>query len=189
MAADHPRMAAGGGRTLIAIACAVSLTAVAAPVAASSSSSHRTARVASASLESGLLQQLNAVRTDHGLAALRGSPRLAAAAAQHAREMATGGYFDHSSADGTSFAERIAHWYPSDGYSRWSVGENLLWSSPSVDSSGAVELWMHSAPHRANILDARWREIGIAAIHVATAGGTFGRRPVTIVTTDFGFRR
>jgi uncharacterized protein YkwD len=189
MAAENQRMAAGGGRTLIAIACAVALTAVAAPLAVSSPSSHRTARVASASLESGLLQQLNAVRADHGLATLRTNPRLAAAAAQHAREMAADGYFEHSSADGTSFADRIAHWYPSDGYSRWSVGENLLWSSPSVDSTGAIDLWMHSAPHRANILDARWREIGIAAVHVASAGGTFGRRPVTIVTTDFGFRR
>jgi uncharacterized protein YkwD len=49
-------------------------------------------------------------------------------------------------------------------------------------------MWMHSPEHRANILDSRWREIGVAAVHT-TAGGTYGNQPVTIITTDFGVRR
>jgi uncharacterized protein YkwD len=59
-------------------------------------------------LESGVLQQLNAVRAEHGLPALRANAKLAAAADQHSREMADDGYFDHNSVDGTSFANRIA---------------------------------------------------------------------------------
>jgi hypothetical protein len=39
------------------------------------------------------------------------------------------------------------------------------------------------------MLTARWREIGLSAVHVMTAPGTYGGREVTIVTTDFGVRR
>ena len=96
-------------------------------------------------LESGVLQQLNAVRAEHGLPALRANAKLAAAADQHSREMADDGYFDHNSVDGTSFANRIAKWYPLASFHSWYVGENLLWSSPSVDPSGAVAMWMQIA--------------------------------------------
>jgi Uncharacterized protein with SCP/PR1 domains len=50
--------------------------------------------------------------------------------------MAAKGYFEHESADGTAFWKRIQHWYGSSGFGFWSVGENLLWSSPDVDRSG-----------------------------------------------------
>jgi uncharacterized protein YkwD len=68
------------------------------------------------------------------------------------------------------------------------VGENLLWSSPDVDPQGALNLWVSSPEHRANLLTARWREIGVSAIHVAAAPGTYNGLDVTIVTTDFGVR-
>ena len=141
------------------------------------------------SLEAGVLQQLNHVRAEHGLPALRSNPLLAEAAAQHSREMAEDGYFDHASHNGTAFWRRISTWYRSSGYSYWSVGENLLWSSPSVDPQHALRLWMASPEHRANILDGRWREIGVAAVHVDHATGTYQGRAVTVVTTDFGARR
>jgi uncharacterized protein YkwD len=48
---------------------------------------------------------------------------------------------------------------------------------------------MNSPEHRENILTPRWREIGVAAIHVGRAPGTFRNLPVTIITTDFGVRR
>ena len=87
----------------------------------------------------------------------------------------------------SAFWRRIERYYPSDaGY--WSVGENLLWSSPEVDAVKALQLWMASPEHRRNILTARWREIGIAAIHTDAAPGTYGGRPVTVITTDFGVR-
>ena len=47
---------------------------------------------------------------------------------------------------------------------------------------------MHSAPHRANLLTARWRQIGISAVHVNAAPGTFGGQATTIITADFGVR-
>jgi uncharacterized protein YkwD len=178
-------MASAGSRIWVALACAAALVAVSAPAALS-----QTARGTSvAALEVGLLQQLNTVRADHGLSALRSNVRLAAAADQHSREMADDGYFDHNSFDGTSFSARIARWYPAANYRSWAVGENLLWSSPSVEPSGAVAMWMRSPAHRANILNPRWRDVGIGAVQSSSAGGAFTHRPVTIVTTDFGIRR
>ena len=140
------------------------------------------------SLDSGVLDQLNAIRLGHGLVPLTANPLLAAAAVQHAQEMAADGYFAHNSVDGTAFWKRIDRWYSSARYGYWSVGENLLWSSPDVDAAGALRLWMQSPEHRANILAPRWREIGIASVHVAAATGVYGSRPVTIVATDFGVR-
>ena len=140
-------------------------------------------------LEVGVLQQLNAVRADHGLAPLRANAKLATAADQHSREMADDGYFDHNSVDGTSFSTRISKWYSVAGYSSWGVAENLLWFSPSIGPSGAVNLWMHSGGHRANILNPRWRDVGVGAVYSTTAHGAFTHRPVTIITTDFGVRR
>jgi uncharacterized protein YkwD len=102
--------------------------------------------------------------------------------------MAAQGYFAHESADGSAFWKRIQHFYPSGSSGYWSVGENLLWSSPDVDPAQALQLWLASPEHRANLLTARWREIGVSAVHVTAAPGTYNGLDVTIVTTDFGVR-
>jgi len=140
-------------------------------------------------LETGVLAQINTARRAHGLAGLRLSPALNAAARQHSVEMAKDGYFAHTSANGGSFDRRIGRYYPSTNRRFWSVGENLLWSSPDVDAATALQMWMNSPEHRANLLTARWREIGLSAVHVASAPGAYGGRAVTIVTADFGIRR
>ena len=102
--------------------------------------------------------------------------------------MGTDGYFAHASFDGTTYWKRIEQWYPLVGLPVWSVGENLLWSSPDLTPATALKMWMHSPEHRANILNPNWREIGIAAVHSDGAPGAFGGQPVTIITTDFGVR-
>jgi uncharacterized protein YkwD len=146
-------------------------------------------RAGATALESGVFTDVNRVRARYGLGPLRLSARLTAAAAQHSREMARLGYFRHESADGSAFWKRLERFYGSGGYRFWSVGENLLWSSPDVDAGSAIDMWMKSPPHRANLLNGRWREIGISAVHVGTAPGAYGGRDVTIVTADFGVRR
>jgi uncharacterized protein YkwD len=140
-------------------------------------------------LESGVLQQLNLIRTQHGLQPLRLNAALGVAAVAHTREMGADGYFRHESSDGTAFWKRIGRWYAAGGHTYWAVGENLLWSSPDVTPAAALQLWMHSPEHRSNILKPEWREIGVSAVHLDAAPGTYGGRPVTIVTTDFGVRR
>lgn len=139
--------------------------------------------------EQQVLTEVNALRRRHGLAPLRRSSGLTAAARQHSTEMANRGYFGHSSADGSSFARRIARFYPRAGYRYWWVGENLLYSSSPLDAVRAIDMWLNSPDHRRVILMARWREFGLGAVRVVSAPGVYGGRTVTIVTTDFGVRR
>ncbi|MGZ8740351.1 MAG: CAP domain-containing protein, partial [Gaiellaceae bacterium] len=80
-------------------------------------------------LESQVLGQLNAVRRNHGLAPLRLSLPLSAAADAHSRAMGKFGFFSHESRDGSEFWARVKRWYGPSGYRSWAVGENLLWSS------------------------------------------------------------
>ena len=87
------------------------------------------------------------------------------------------------------FDKRIARFYSLGGKRYWSVGENLLWSSPDVSASSALDMWLNSPEHKKILLTARWREIGLAAVHASSAPGTYGGREVTIVTADFGVRR
>jgi uncharacterized protein YkwD len=140
------------------------------------------------SLEQGVLSDINGFRRDHNLSPLRFSAKLAAAAHSHSSEMAQRGYFSHDSANGTSFDRRISRYYPLKGAHYWSVGENLLWSSPDVDAAAALNMWLNSPPHRKILLTARWREVGLSAVHVTAAPGTFAGREVTIVTADFGVK-
>ena len=140
-------------------------------------------------LQSQVLVDMNRVRAEHGLRPLRLSSKLTAAATQHSREMGRRGYFSHDSANGQAFWRRIEGFYSSDGYRSWSVGENLLWSSPDVDAAGALKLWMGSPEHRANLLKPEWREIGLSAVHTDGAPGAYRGLEVTIVTADFGVRR
>src|ERR1700730_11777048 len=70
----------------------------------------------STALESSALQQINQVRRDHGLPAFKLSAKLAAAAAQHSREMGVDGYFGHESVDHSAFWKRLQRWYPSSGW-------------------------------------------------------------------------
>jgi uncharacterized protein YkwD len=137
-------------------------------------------------LDTGVLEQLNAIRAAHGLVPLKLNAALSAAAHGHSAEMIADGYFAHNSFDGAPFWKRLTAYSSSSTSGYWSVGENLLYSSPDVDASRALQLWMASPEHRANILTARWRQIGIAALHANSAPGLYDNAPVTVITTDFG---
>ena len=176
---------AGGIRLLAALVAVVAAVVAVQPASAGADA----ARAISArnDLEAALLGQINTLRRQHGLAPLRTNARLRAAADSHSSAMATQGFFAHESSNGTPFWQRVERFYTKTRY--WSVGENLLWSSPEVDSAGALRMWLNSAPHRKNLLTARWREIGLSAVHVDAGPGVYRGMPVTIVTANFGVRR
>jgi uncharacterized protein YkwD len=177
-----------GGRWKTLVAASFAALAAFAGTAAAPSAPLRPA-VSLNSLSRDVLVNINAFRTSHGLAPLRFSARLNLAAAQHSKEMARLGYFAHESANGSAFDKRVARFYPMGSRRYWSVGENLVWAAPDLAADAALKLWLNSPPHRENLLTARWREIGISAVHVDAAPGTFGGGPATIVTADFGVRR
>jgi uncharacterized protein YkwD len=140
-------------------------------------------------LEADLLVRVNALRQGHGLAPLTPSSGLRRAAAKHSAAMAAHGFFGHDSLHGGRFWQRLRPHYPQRGQAPWSVGENLLWATPYVNAAQALTMWLASATHRRTLLRARWREVGLVAVHVRSAPGFFGGREVTVVTADFGVRR
>ncbi len=161
----------------VALAC----LAIAIPASAA-----RTLPRAGGALDAAIVAQLNVIRARAGLRSLRTNGELATAARGHSLEMTSLGYFAHESADGASMADRVRASY--GGGHRWMVGENLLWSSPTVGGVRAVSLWMASPEHRAIIMTAGWRDVGCAAVHTEAGAGVYDDLPVTVVTCDFGVR-
>lgn len=146
--------------------------------------------VRTTSLESSVLRAINVVRRAHKLAPLRASAQLADAAEAHSLDMGRYGYFTHEDRDGSEFWKRVEALYPSAGASMWQVGENMLWSAADeFDADAAVEMWMNSPPHRENLLNPRWREIGLGGVKALAAPGVYAGYDVTILTADFGIRR
>lgn len=139
-------------------------------------------------VETSIFVALNRARTTRGLPALKRSFVLRGIASRHSRDMAGKGFFAHESRDGTGFSDRVRSRYASAGFSTWAVGENLLYSSGTLDGSAALRAWLGSAPHRKNILDPDWREVGIGVTYTYSGAGVFGGRPTWIVTMDFGAR-
>jgi uncharacterized protein YkwD len=139
-------------------------------------------------LERDTLAGLNAVRASNGLRPLVLSNGLRAAAVAHSQSMLGRGFFEHESADGSPFFVRIRHYYGPAGFSGWSVGENLLYSSGQMSGAKAIATWLGSAPHRRNLLSPAWREVGVSALHASSPGGVFGGDPTVVITMDFGTR-
>ena len=139
-------------------------------------------------LDRQIVAGINTARAQRGLVRLRVSAQLRAAARFHSYDMARRGFFSHDSADGTPAGTRLARYYRSAGYTRWQIGEALLWAQPDVDGPGAVRDWLTSPEHRAILLTSAFREIGVSAVHATAASGDFNGGEVTLVTADFGVR-
>jgi uncharacterized protein YkwD len=139
-------------------------------------------------LESAVLAEINRTRVRAGLHRLRLSKPLTTAAFFHSLEMAEYGYFDHRSANGLAFWDRIGRYYKPKRSRFWAVGENMLWST-TIDPAAAVSAWLESPSHGGNIMSRRWREVGLGALEVPIGPGAFGGVSVVILTADFGIRR
>ena len=190
--ADHQNRRNGvgvnGSRTLsLGLALLVVALAVIGTLAASALATARSETSLQA-MNRQVLQAVNRFRQAHHLQPLRESRGLDSSARQHSLEMGRLGYFGHSSASGAPFWQRIRHYYPARGHSYWSVGENLLWASPSVSTGRAMSMWIASPEHLRNLLSPQWRELGVSAVRVVGAPGFFHGLRVTIITTDFGTR-
>jgi uncharacterized protein YkwD len=159
------------------------------------SASAATTVTARDAMEPGLIERINDIRAAHGLRRLRGAADLSKAAAKHANSMGAIGYFKHDlytpsrKDDWTSYGTWIRWYWAGPGYTSWSAGENLAWGAPDMSARQAASRWMDSAPHRANILTASWRRIGVAAVHVSDPRGYYGSwSDVTIFVAEFGRR-
>ncbi len=140
-------------------------------------------------LESAVLDELNLVRLEHGLRQLTLSPNLTEAADSHSHQMVVSGYFGNESPDGSHFARRIKGFYkPRAVRRKWTVGENIIWSTRRLTARAAVAAWLASPGHRENLLGRKFREVGVSAVRAAGAPGVYGHRRVVVLTVDFGAR-
>jgi uncharacterized protein YkwD len=161
----------------IVAACSLTGAAAATPAHAASPCS---ARVSTATTT---LCLINAQRGAHGVRPLRVDARLYRAAIRHSRDMVAKRYFAHESRSGARFSSRIARTGWMSGRGRWSVGENLAWGSGAqADPRSIVASWMRSAGHRHNLLNPRFRVIGIGVVSGVPVSANAGRT----YTTDFG---
>ena len=103
-----------------------------------------------------VLQLVNAERAAHGCAPLKLSDQLTEAARRESRHMATQHFFSHTEPDGTTPGMRVKD----TGYVYQMVGENIVADTDNADD--AVDDWMNSPGHRANILTCAFKETGIA---------------------------
>jgi uncharacterized protein YkwD len=104
---------------------------------------------------------LNAERASKGLRPLRSNGRLKRASRLMANLMVRRQFFAHDTPDGRSLADRVRP----TGYMKgsWSIGENLAWGSGALATPRSiVNGWMNSPGHRANILQGKFKHIGIA---------------------------
>lgn len=146
-------------RTLAATLLALTLGA-AAHAAPLTSSTTGEARAAVAAVDVGVqaaLARINELRRQAGVAPLVLSSQLTAAAQGHADDMAAKRYFSHTSKDGRSPGQRIT----ATGYRYSTYGENIAWGY--ADWTATIAAWMRSSGHRANILNARFKHIGLGA--------------------------
>lgn len=130
---------------------------------------------------------LNIEREARGLSPLRSNGRLARAALDHSRDMVRRSYFSHQSRSGASFVDRIRRRGYFEGQRRWLVGENLGWGKGARSTPRAmVDAWMNSPGHRANILQRRFRDVGIGIVLGAPQGSK--PPPAGTYNTAFGVR-
>ena len=177
-------------RPPLCAATAALVVAASIPAAkAGSTPASEQASVVTATLESQLLSAINQCRTSRGQRPFRFSTQLHAAALHHSREMASNGYFEHASPNGTAFWRRISWYYRIRGYQSWSVGENIEYGQPGLGAAEVLRDWLASPAHRANVVSTQWRDAAVGATFVASAPGVFDGLPTTVVTLDLGRRR
>jgi uncharacterized protein YkwD len=107
--------------------------------------------------EKTVIADLNARRVAAGEGQLVADAELDAVALARADDMIERHYFAHVGPDGKTAFDRLN----SDGYRFTLAGENIAWGTTlAVAEDG---LW-NSPPHRENILEPRYRRIGVAVI-------------------------
>lgn len=125
----------------------------------------------------GTIDETNLQRKTNGLPALATNEKLAAVADRKVKDMFTQQYFAHESPTGVDsggLAEAV-------GYAYIVIGENLALGNYENDTA-LVQAWMNSPGHRANILNTKYTEIG-----VAIGGGTFEGKRTLLAVQEFGF--
>lgn len=122
-----------------------------------------------------IIEGTNNERAKQGLVALTYNQQLSEAAAGKAQDMFNEQYWAHTSPSGKEPWDFIKN----VGYSYRVAGENL---ARDFDSTAPmISAWMNSPTHRANIMNSRYRDIGLAVVD-----GKLNGVETTLVVQMFG---
>jgi len=122
-----------------------------------------------------LFNQTNQQRAQNGLPPLRLDARLNQSAALKAQNMFAENYWAHVSPSGI----QPWYWFQQAGYPYTYAGENL--AKDFDTTAGAMEGWMNSPGHRANILNPNYTDVGFAV-----QNGTLLGEQTTLVVAHYG---
>jgi uncharacterized protein YkwD len=143
------------------------------------------ARHSLAELRRATLCLVNRLRHRHGLRSLHSDRSLRLAAQGHSSDMVNRDYFSHDSPGGGSMQTRIGGCGYLAGASSYMFGEVIGGGTSRGGSPKAVvRAWMHSGPHRGQLLNRGFHDIGVGVVHGFPGRGHHG----ATFTIDFGSR-
>lgn len=125
-----------------------------------------------------IIARTNQVRVEQGLPALKTDSLLIRSATAKATDMGQKEYFSHVSPDG----HRLGYFLARAGYAYSEAGENLAMGFSDAD--GAMNGWMKSPTHYANLVDPTFTDLG-----VGLEGGIYQGKPTVFVAQHFGLRQ
>jgi uncharacterized protein YkwD len=107
------------------------------------------------SVQQQILTLVNVERKKVNLQPLTLNNKLGQAAQNHTNDMVSKSYFSHTSPTGGTMTSRVN----AVGYVYSTIGENI--AAGSSTATATMTQWMNSPGHRANILNPKFRELGV----------------------------
>jgi uncharacterized protein YkwD len=136
-------------------------------------------------MRSSVLCLINRIRVHHDLHPLGYNKALMTSASAHSVSMVVHGYLGHGGPGGSMDSRISRAGYLASGR-QFVIGEDIGGGGGLLGSPMAVVRdWMHSPPHRRNILDPHFRDAGVGVARGFPYGG--GGAAATY-TVDFGAR-
>jgi len=108
----------------------------------------------------------NRERTRRGLRALSIDGRCVSAISGHVADMAKSGFLSHSGSDGRGPDQRYRKYSPRS----LGAGENLAYNSAGT-ANAFMQQWLNSSIHRGNILNPKYKGIGVAVRVICSGQG------------------
>jgi uncharacterized protein YkwD len=132
---------------------------------------------------------LNEERFARDTRGLRQDVRLDRSSTAHSADMVEHHYLAHEQPGRPRLRDRVATARYFDGAWSGLYSENVG-AAPAGAASAAelVRAWMGSPSHRANVLDGRFRHIGVGIAFADPDPAFYADHPSVVFTTDFGMR-
>jgi len=122
-----------------------------------------------------IINLTNQERAKNNLAPLAPNAQLLKAAQAKADKIFAEQYFSHNSLDGIKFSA----WVREENYRYLIVGENLALGFDNPEA--VIKAWMESPDHRANILNPRFKDIGLVVME-----NNFNGKKTKVIVQYFG---